>query len=57
LTSNLGLCQNIVDDARYFFFTSIDELQSVEMKVSNVQYVMDLLVDRVEGEKKVFRYF
>jgi hypothetical protein len=57
LTSNLGLCQSIIDDASYFLSTSIDELQGVEMKVSNLQYAVDLLINKVEGKKKAFRYF
>jgi len=54
--SNLGLCQSIIDDANLSLSTSIDEPQGVEIKASNLQYVLDLLVDKVEeGNKKLLK--
>jgi hypothetical protein len=35
-TLNLGLCQNIVDDANHSLSISIHGLQGVEIKVSNL---------------------
>jgi len=52
LASNLGLCQNIIDEANHFLSISIDEPQGVEIKANNLQYVVDLLANRIEEGKK-----
>jgi hypothetical protein len=52
LALDLGLCQSIVNDVNCFLSTSIDGLREVEIKVGNLQYVMDLLADKVEEGKK-----
>jgi hypothetical protein len=58
LASNLGLCQSIIDDANHSFSISIDEPQGVEIKASNLQYVVDLLANRMEeGMKKLLKIF
>jgi flagellar biosynthesis component FlhA len=51
-TSNSSLCQSIIDDANYSFSTLVDELRGVKIEVSNLHYVMDLLVNKVEEGKK-----
>jgi hypothetical protein len=56
-TLNSSLCQNIVNDANRSLSISIDGLQGVETKVSNLQYVVDLLAERVEGKKELSEIF
>jgi hypothetical protein len=36
LASNLGLCQNIIDEANHSLSISIDEPQGVEIKANNI---------------------
>jgi len=36
LASNLGLCQNIINDANHSLSISIDEPQGVEIKANNL---------------------
>jgi hypothetical protein len=58
LASNLGLCQNIIDDAKHSLSTSIDDPQGVEIKTNNLYYVVDLLADKMEeGKKKLLEIF
>ncbi len=50
--SNPGLCQIIINDANVLFLLQLISHEGVEIKANNLQYVMDLLVHRMEEGKK-----